>query len=322
MNARLYDPVLGRFLSPDPFVQASDFTQSYNRYSYCWNNPLVYVDENGEIIFTTAVIVGLCMGTAIGAGLGVYEGYKIANSKGAEGWEKAWYMIGGGLIGGAAGALSAYAGAYAASTYAIGGFFGGAISGGYAGATGGFINGLGMSLLNNPRDPIGALMQGGVQAGLGCMSGALVGGLIQGAGSVFKGNNFWDGSVSTSLSSTSWDSANAFDGSPYQKGEAGVNRAIEEYTADGAKFLEKEVTLDVHGTRVRVDAAFEKNGEIILMEVKNGKYAGFTPNQFKAYPEMMFQIPVIPRGMNATRVFGIQGIGVPTNNYKFVIIRF
>ena len=49
MNARLYDPVLGRFLSPDPFVQMPDFTQNFNRYSYCLNNPLVYVDENGEL---------------------------------------------------------------------------------------------------------------------------------------------------------------------------------------------------------------------------------------------------------------------------------
>ena len=48
MNARLYDPVLGRFLSPDPFVQAPSFSQSYNRYSYCLNNPLVYTDPSGE----------------------------------------------------------------------------------------------------------------------------------------------------------------------------------------------------------------------------------------------------------------------------------
>lgn len=48
MNARLYDPVLGRFLSPDPFVQMPDFTQNFNRYSYCLNNPLIYIDENGE----------------------------------------------------------------------------------------------------------------------------------------------------------------------------------------------------------------------------------------------------------------------------------
>lgn len=40
-NARLYDPVIGRFFSPDPFVQTPDFTQSYNRYSYCMNNPVI-----------------------------------------------------------------------------------------------------------------------------------------------------------------------------------------------------------------------------------------------------------------------------------------
>lgn len=48
MNARLYDPVLGRFLSPDPYVQNPDFSQNFNRYSYCLNNPLIYVDQNGE----------------------------------------------------------------------------------------------------------------------------------------------------------------------------------------------------------------------------------------------------------------------------------
>ena len=48
MNARLYDPVLGRFLSPDPYVQMPDDTQSYNRYSYCMNNPLKYVDKDGK----------------------------------------------------------------------------------------------------------------------------------------------------------------------------------------------------------------------------------------------------------------------------------
>ena len=48
MNGRLYDPVLGRFLSPDNFVQMPDNVQSYNRYSYCLNNPLKYTDPSGE----------------------------------------------------------------------------------------------------------------------------------------------------------------------------------------------------------------------------------------------------------------------------------
>jgi RHS repeat-associated protein len=48
MNARIYDPLLGRFLSPDPFVQAPDFSQSFNRYSYCLNNPFKYTDPSGN----------------------------------------------------------------------------------------------------------------------------------------------------------------------------------------------------------------------------------------------------------------------------------
>ncbi len=47
MNGRMYDPSVGRFLSPDIVVQAPDFTQSYNRYSYCFNNPLKYTDPSG-----------------------------------------------------------------------------------------------------------------------------------------------------------------------------------------------------------------------------------------------------------------------------------
>gem|GEM_PF-1828088 len=47
MNGRIYDPVLGRFLSPDPFIQAPQYPNSYNRYSYALNNPLRFIDPSG-----------------------------------------------------------------------------------------------------------------------------------------------------------------------------------------------------------------------------------------------------------------------------------
>ncbi|GHA17775.1 hypothetical protein GCM10008090_29340 [Arenicella chitinivorans] len=47
MNGRIYDPVIGRFLSADPFVPAILNPQSLNRYSYVYNNPLKYVDPSG-----------------------------------------------------------------------------------------------------------------------------------------------------------------------------------------------------------------------------------------------------------------------------------
>jgi RHS repeat-associated protein len=47
MNGRVYDPALGRFLSPDPTVQFVTSLQSFNRYSYVLNNPLRNVDPTG-----------------------------------------------------------------------------------------------------------------------------------------------------------------------------------------------------------------------------------------------------------------------------------
>jgi RHS repeat-associated protein len=51
MNGRVYDPVLARFLSPDPNIQDSTDPQNYNRYSYVVNNPLRYTDPTGYSFF-------------------------------------------------------------------------------------------------------------------------------------------------------------------------------------------------------------------------------------------------------------------------------
>ncbi|MDD2963672.1 MAG: FG-GAP-like repeat-containing protein [Bacteroidales bacterium] len=47
MKGRVYDPLVGHFLSADPFIQAPEFSLSFNRYSYCLNNPLLYTDPTG-----------------------------------------------------------------------------------------------------------------------------------------------------------------------------------------------------------------------------------------------------------------------------------
>jgi hypothetical protein len=47
MNGRIFDPGLARFLSADPIVQDAGYSQTYNRYSYCINNPLGYTDPSG-----------------------------------------------------------------------------------------------------------------------------------------------------------------------------------------------------------------------------------------------------------------------------------
>ena len=55
MNGRIYDPISGRMLSPDNYIQSEGFSQSYNRYSYVWNNPLRYVDADGNYVSTAEI---------------------------------------------------------------------------------------------------------------------------------------------------------------------------------------------------------------------------------------------------------------------------
>ena len=47
MNGRVYDPILGRFISADPVIQDATDSQAYNRYAYVRNNPLSLTDPSG-----------------------------------------------------------------------------------------------------------------------------------------------------------------------------------------------------------------------------------------------------------------------------------
>ncbi|HEX3627411.1 MAG TPA: RHS repeat-associated core domain-containing protein [Verrucomicrobiae bacterium] len=47
-NARYYDPELGRFIQPDTTIPDLSNPQSYNRYSYCENDPLTLNDPTGK----------------------------------------------------------------------------------------------------------------------------------------------------------------------------------------------------------------------------------------------------------------------------------
>ena len=46
-GGRVYDPALGRFLSPDPLVGNRGSAQSWNGYSYVSNSPMSFVDPSG-----------------------------------------------------------------------------------------------------------------------------------------------------------------------------------------------------------------------------------------------------------------------------------
>ena len=114
MNARIYDPVLGRFLSPDTYVQFEYNMQSYNRYSYVINNPMRYTDPSGNFIFTLAAI-------AYAATANTIEWYVAAAIFAVAGAADA-------LVNGATIGHALQAGAIAAATSMIGSAIGGYFS--------------------------------------------------------------------------------------------------------------------------------------------------------------------------------------------------
>ena len=83
MNGRLYDPYLARFLSPDNYVQMPDFSQSFNRYSYCLNNPLKYTDPSGELFgIDDAIIAFTVFNMASSMMFAAYNGDNIWKAAG------------------------------------------------------------------------------------------------------------------------------------------------------------------------------------------------------------------------------------------------
>ena len=193
MNGRLYDPVIARFFSPDPFVQFPTFTQNFNRYSYCLNNPLSYTDPDGEWIH---LVIGAIIGGIVNVAI---------NAKNIDNF---WQGLGYFGIGAAAGALGAGIGAgvstaiagagfgagfIGTSTATVTGFLGSAAVAGSGAAVSCFITGAGNSWMQG--NSFGQGLWDGVKSGLiGGTTAAITGGIFGGLDALSSGRNFWTGS--------------------------------------------------------------------------------------------------------------------------------
>jgi RHS repeat-associated core domain len=179
MNARLYDPAVGRFLSADPYVQAPDFSQNFNRYSYAMNNPLKFTDPNGEFLH-------IIIGAIIGGTVNVI--YKACTGQ-LHSWKDGFVAFGIGAVAGAAGAATggiAFAAAGGAAG-GMGGFLAGAAGGAASSAIMAPVQSLGNHLYFG--DPMLSMKEYAMGIGMG----ALAGGAVNGGIAAIKGNNFWTG---------------------------------------------------------------------------------------------------------------------------------
>ena len=181
MNGRLYDPLIARFLSPDSYVQEPFNTQSFNRYTYCLNNPLKYVDPDGEIAWWVVAAV-------IGGALNVATNYAQINNAGQ------FFAYFG--VGAVSGALGGAAATYAAGLIGMSGVVGGAVAGLANGVVSGSTLGLANTLLQGGSlsDAFGAAWTGAYK---GAFIGTIVGGVYGGISAYKNGASILTGKTKT-----------------------------------------------------------------------------------------------------------------------------
>ena len=175
MNGRVYDPILGRFLSPDNYIQAAGFTQSFNRYSYALNNPFKYTDPDGN----NPVLLGMLA-------YGLINGYMTQQAGGSFARGFAVGMITAGV------AMALTAGVGMIGQGATTGFIPGAITGAMVGGvSGGLTQLIAYRILNNVWSGT-QFLNGAIS---GSISGAITGGAIGYSRAEKYGVNPWTGGV-------------------------------------------------------------------------------------------------------------------------------
>jgi len=215
MNGRLYDPVTARFLSADPHIQDPLNLQSYNRYSYCWGNPMVCTDPSGYFslkgFFRAAVAVAAVyyagplvgpggFGTSVATSLGT----SVAIGNGIVGGVIIGYVAGGtvqsaitgGLSGAMFGGIGDFAGKLAAgnsaSIFANGGFGRAAL---HAAGGGLMSKAMGGDFMSGAMAAGFAELAGPMTSGFGPIGDGVARMVVGGTASVIGGGKFENGAI-------------------------------------------------------------------------------------------------------------------------------
>ena len=106
LNARYYDPEIGRFISADSISYLEPETiNGLNIYSYCKNNPVVNVDPSGEFALTTFGVLAILGIVSVAIVLG--GGAQLAsNALAGETGSDLWRGVAGAALGAGANALA------------------------------------------------------------------------------------------------------------------------------------------------------------------------------------------------------------------------
>ena len=76
-GASYYDSNLGRWLTPDPLA---DKYPGWSPYNYTLNNPMKYIDPDGNDPILTGAAVAVAAGTALGVGITLYATYEVTKN--------------------------------------------------------------------------------------------------------------------------------------------------------------------------------------------------------------------------------------------------
>jgi RHS repeat-associated protein len=212
-GARYYDPAVGRFITPDTIMQAPYDPQALNRYVYCRNNPIIYVDPSGHSWLSDFVdknseqILGVGL-QALGGPIGQYAGgYLLSKS------ETGRNILAGEIVAVTAVVTAMCGGCGAGASAALWGALSGEIVGGYSAYQGGgdILSGVAVGgAIGGVTGYYGGVAGNAVKASLGTgklgftLSGAARGAIIGAGSGGIAGFRGGAGNLTSILQGAAW----------------------------------------------------------------------------------------------------------------------
>lgn len=311
MNARLYDPILRKFLSPDNLVPDPFNTQSYDRFSYAVNNPLLYIDIDGNEPVVTAMLVALAIGITTKAISNMINGIPF------------WYGLGKAAVMSAASGLISFGIGSAATTafgqtltfgkalfeagmHAYSSGIMSAIEGGKFGS--GALSGAISSLMASGVQALGTNFAASKKAGHTVYNGfgqdymkatmIVTGGLGGGISSSIAGGNFWNGFrqgvITSGLNHAMHEIGND---SPFDDG-GGKDKANVYIETDGVGHVYVEIDGTVYsygrynGSYSPSSGKFGPYGDGVLLRLDGDNATNFIAERTAKYPTSTYSVDV------------------------------